>query len=430
MENHERPLGNSASLDSGFRLFSFLKNEVSKLITFPESRSDFRNKYSETHSGCSVAYPELVPRYQNPGGAAPVHGCREEKSMISEDDLKVSELKYRRLFETAQDAILILDGDSGKIIDANPFILDLLGYPLDYFIDKHLWELGFFKDKSLAQDAFIRLKSDGYIRYEDLPLETKTGRSISVEFVSNVYLVGDKKIIQCNIRDITALKRAEDALALANKKLNLLSSITRHDIVNKLNVLEAYFELSRSQAPNSRLQEFIGNEITTTKAIRHLINFAKDYEGMGVKSPVWQDLSSCIQKIIASLSPGKVKVTINGPEVEVFADPLFQKVFYNLIDNALRYGGDHLKTITISPEETDAGLVIAVEDDGMGINASDKEHLFKRGFGKQTGLGLFLSREILSLSGITINENGMPGKGARFEITVPKDGYRFIKKEK
>ncbi len=246
--------------------------------------------------------------------------------------------------------------------------------------------------------------------------------------MSNVYLVGDKKIIQCNIRDITARKRAEDALTLANKKLNLLGSITRHDIVNKLNVLEAYFELSRTQAPNSKLQEYIGNEITTTKAIRNLINFAKDYEGMGVKSPVWQDLSSCIQKIIVSLSPGKVNVNINGPEVEVFADLLFQKVFYNLIDNALRYGGGHLKTITISPEETDAGLVIVLEDDGMGISAADKEHLFKRGFGKQTGFGLFLSREILSLSGITITENSLPGKGARFEITVPKDEYRFIKK--
>ncbi len=173
--------------------------------------------------------------------------------MTPEDDLKVSELKYRRLFETAQDAILILDGDNGKITDANTFILDLLGYPLDYFMGKHLWELGFFKDKTLAQEAFTRLKADGYIRYEDLPLETRAGHSIAVEFVSNVYLVGDKKIIQCNIRDITARKRAEDALALANKKLNLLSSITRHDIVNKLNVLEAYFELSRSQAPNSKI---------------------------------------------------------------------------------------------------------------------------------------------------------------------------------
>src|SRR5208282_4486118 len=122
--------------------------------------------------------------------------------------LNESELKYRRLFETAQDAILILDGDTGEILDANKFIIDMLGYPLDYFIGRHLWELGFIKDKSLAQDAFLKLKSEGYIRYEDLPLETKDGQRMNVEFVSNVYLVGNKKIIQCNIRDITERKHA------------------------------------------------------------------------------------------------------------------------------------------------------------------------------------------------------------------------------
>ena len=131
---------------------------------------------------------------------------------LAQDILNASELRYRRLFETAQDAILILDGDSGEIIDANKFILDLLGYPLEYFVGRHLWELGFFKDKALAKNAFTELKTNGYIRYEDLPLETRDGRSIDVEFVSNVYLVGDRRIIQCNIRDITDRKLAQDIL--------------------------------------------------------------------------------------------------------------------------------------------------------------------------------------------------------------------------
>ncbi len=174
--------------------------------------------------------------------------------------------------------------------------------------------------------------------------------------------------------------------------------------------------------PTAKLQEFIGNEITTVKAIRHLINFAKDYEGMGIQSPVWQDVSSCIRNNIASLPLGNVKVIVNGPQAEVFADLLLQKVFYNLIDNALRYGGSDLKTITISPEETDAGLVIAVEDDGVGISAADKEHLFKRGFGKQTGLGLFLSREILSITGITITENSLPGKVPGLKLPYQRTG--------
>ena len=340
--------------------------------------------------------------------------------------LKATETCYRRLFETAQDGILIIDVETGKIVDANPYILDLLGYPLEYFVGKHLWELGFFKDKSLAQSAFSELKTIGYIRYEDLPLETKDGRSIKVEFVSNVYPVNHHKIIQCNIRDITARKNAESALDLAKRKLNLLSSITRHDILNKLNVLQGYYELSRERVPYSEIQEITKKEITTVQAIRRLISFAKDYEEMGVNAPAWQTVSSCIRKISASLPLNEVKVMTDGPEVDVFADLLLQKVFYNLIDNALTYGGDRLKTITVSSKQKDTGLVIVVEDNGAGISDEDKEHLFTRGFGKQTGLGLFLSREILSLTGITIIESGIPGQGARFEITVPWDGYRFI----
>jgi PAS domain S-box-containing protein len=141
---------------------------------------------------------------------------------VFQDALKISEIRYRRLFETAQDAILILDGDTGEIIDANAFILDMLGYPLEYCIGKHLWELGFIKDKSIAQHTFAELKSKGYIRYEDLPLETKDGRSIDVDFISHVYLAGDKKIFQCNIRDITARRHVRDALVVSEAQYRTL----------------------------------------------------------------------------------------------------------------------------------------------------------------------------------------------------------------
>ncbi|MCX6683894.1 MAG: PAS domain S-box protein [Methanoregula sp.] len=121
-----------------------------------------------------------------------------------------SELRYRRLFETAQDGILILDAESGAIMDANPFILTLIGYTRDEMLGKKLWEIGFIRDKALAEQAAADLKRTGYIRYEDLPLETKDGRAIDVEFVSNVYDVGNKNIAQCNIRDITDRRRAEE----------------------------------------------------------------------------------------------------------------------------------------------------------------------------------------------------------------------------
>src|SRR5687768_8048056 len=138
--------------------------------------------------------------------------------------LEASEARYRRLFETAQDAILILDADgtTGKIMDANPFVIDLLGYSLDELIGKELWEIGLFSDKNESKAAMERLQKDGYIRYEDMPLETKQGKRVEVEFVSNTYLVGDQTVIQCNIRDITERADARRALAASEARYRRL----------------------------------------------------------------------------------------------------------------------------------------------------------------------------------------------------------------
>src|SRR3989339_2015980 len=125
------------------------------------------------------------------------------------ESLQDSEKRYRRLFESAKDGILILDADTGKVVDVNPFLLQLLGYSYDALCGKHIWELGVFKDIAASKDAFQALQDKEYIRYEDLPLETQEGQAIAVEFVSNGYLVDHSKVIQCNIRDITAQKRAK-----------------------------------------------------------------------------------------------------------------------------------------------------------------------------------------------------------------------------
>lgn len=138
---------------------------------------------------------------------------------LYEPSLINSELRYRRLFEAAQDGILILDAETGAITDVNPFLMKMLGYTFQEFVAKRLWEVGAFKDIEASQEAFEALQKNEYNRYENLPLRAKNGRLVQVEFVSNVYWVGQEKVIQCNIRDITDRKQAEEALIKSNALL-------------------------------------------------------------------------------------------------------------------------------------------------------------------------------------------------------------------
>ena len=208
-------------------------------------------------------------------------------------------------------------------------------------------------------------------------------------------------------------------------------SITRHDILNQLTALMGFLELSHEYLDDKKtIVDFLEKEYKAATAIGNQIRFTKDYQDLGVKAPVWQNMNANIRNAVERLPMRAVHVETDSTDPEVYADPLFEKVFYNLIDNALRYGGEQLKNIRVSSHKSNSGLVIVCEDDGVGITDNDKKRLFTRGFGKNTGLGLFFTQEILSITGITITENGTPGKGARFEITVPKSSYRFTSKKK
>src|SRR3989344_6624130 len=134
---------------------------------------------------------------------------KKEPKNTKKEVLSESEIKYRRLFETAHDGILILDSETGQITDVNPYLEKLLGYTKVEFLNKKLWEVGAFKNMKASRDAFRIIQKKGYIRYEDLPLETKSGELIEVEFVSNSYIAGGNLVIQCNIRDITERKRVD-----------------------------------------------------------------------------------------------------------------------------------------------------------------------------------------------------------------------------
>ena len=198
--------------------------------------------------------------------------------------LQFSELRYRRLFETAQDGILILDAGSGKIVDANPFLEKLLGYSKKEFSGKRLWEIGVFNDIVDSKEAFYELQNKGYIRYTDLPLQTKTGGIINVEFISNVYGVDHEKVIQCNIRDITNRKKAEEAIEARTKELESLTKSQEETKKAMLNVMEdlemAKEQIELEKAKDEAMLESIGEGLVAVDTNRKVIVMNKTAENM------------------------------------------------------------------------------------------------------------------------------------------------------
>ena len=225
-------------------------------------------------------------------------------------------------------------------------------------------------------------------------------------------------------RDISEARMAREALLLANKKLNLLADVTRHDILNRLNVLSGYLDLSREQTDDPELLEYYRREREALQEIRRYIAFTAEYQSIGISAPVWQRIEEVAREAAAGLDLGEVALEMQAPDLEVYADPLIVRVFVNLIENSLRHGG-HVTRIRIHPEESESGTIVVYEDDGVGIPSPEKEKIFERGFGQQTGLGLFLGREILAITGLSLRETGEAGRGARFEIAVPPASFRL-----
>jgi PAS domain S-box-containing protein len=221
------------------------------------------------------------------------------------------------------------------------------------------------------------------------------------------------------------LSLAQEAFRQANKKLNLLSRITRHDINNQLTILQGFLKILEMKQPDPFLKEYFRKGADAAESISSIIRFTKEYEEIGVNAPVWQDCRTLLDTASKQVSLGTITMKNDLPAgTEVFADPMIVKVFYNLMDNAVRYGGK-ITNIRFSVQESGDDHLLLCEDDGEGIPADQKEPIFEQGFGRNTGLGLFLAREILGITGITIRETGEPGKGARFEMTMPKEVYRL-----
>jgi len=216
----------------------------------------------------------------------------------------------------------------------------------------------------------------------------------------------------------------ENALQLARNKINLLNTVTFQDIQTAAFSISGYHELLKTYITDKKGISFLERLVAADKKIADTLTFARNYQDMGVSPPRWHTIQQVFVLAISHLDFLHVTRSVHADGLEVYADPLLENVFFQLMQNVL-WHGIHATDVKIWYQEKPDGLILFIEDNGMGIPAEEKQMIFDRGYGKKTGLGLFLVREVLSITGMTIRETGVPGKGARFEITVPKGEYRF-----
>ncbi|MCK9592453.1 MAG: PAS domain S-box protein [Methanoregula sp.] len=224
--------------------------------------------------------------------------------------------------------------------------------------------------------------------------------------------------------NISERKAAEEALRQANKKLNLLSSLTRHDILNKVSVLLGYLDRAKSLAQDPTLLEYLNRLETSTKAIGKLVKFTRDYKDLGMNPPQWFALTDCVNEVTEWINPHSIRLSVDVGEWEIYADSQVSRVFRSIFENA----GVHGKNVTeifVECIKDDRGLTVIIGDNGIGIPEELKKEIFEPGMMRNRGLSLFLAKEILSITGLIIEERGEPGKGARFEIHVPLGCFRI-----
>jgi PAS domain S-box-containing protein len=397
----------------------------------------------------------------------PEGGIAERRRI--EDALKVSEIRYRRLFETAKDGILILDADTGQISDANPYLQDLLGYSLDELIGKRLWEIGTFRDIAASRDAFEELKKKKYIRYEDLPLETKDRQHRNVEFVSNVYRENGSKVIQCNIRDITARHKTEGTLAKASIELehrveertaelvaaNRLMKkmvdegkrteeklrISRERLRNLSGRLHSLLEEERTRI-SREIHDELGQSLTALKLELSVVRRSLASDGQAGHSAKILEIERTANRIIRTvrriateLRPGILDELGVGPAIEWMAkdfrdrtgipckvslqrvdniantvrDTAIFRIVQEALTNIMRHAAASLVSVTLK-RKADA-VILEVRDNGVGI-------LEGQSLGT-TSLGLIGIRERVRLLEGEVAISGKPGRGTLVRVIFP-----------
>ena len=212
-------------------------------------------------------------------------------------------------------------------------------------------------------------------------------------------------------------------------KIDLLFSITRGDILDQLSVIVNYLERAQLKTSTESMQAFFEKTLASVESIRNQIKFVRSLQDLKGPSPVWQSVKKAFWNSVPLISAGTIDISMEMDDIELYADSLLPRVFYNLLANSIQHGEHHLTKIRLSSYVSGESLTLVYEDNGAGIPLNEKEKIFEFGYGRGTGFGLFLVREILGYTGITITENGDPGKGAKFEIVVPKGKFRKAKSE-
>ena len=354
-----------------------------------------------------------------------------------EQSIRESELRWRSIVDGAPFPIVITRESDNIIMLVNQRTLqtfnvttqDLIGKTTDRFYGNHETRetvLDTLQNTEALDDAEMKMKTiDGrefwvYASIRKIHYLDQNALFISFADFTNRKILEDT--LTAKNRELELLS---ESLAETNKKLNLLSSITRHDILNKIQVIATLSEIiTQDNHHDEVLQKRIGMIAQAGNDIQALIEFTGEYQNLGQTAPEWVDITQVLKaREMISIVPG---VTIKTPEraIEIYADPMLRKVFFNLIDNSIRHGG-FITTIHIDTREEGSDLTIIYEDDGNGIPDEEKTLIFTRGYGQNTGLGLFFIREILKMTGMTITETGVLGTGARFVIRVPSGRFRY-----
>jgi PAS domain S-box-containing protein len=370
--------------------------------------------------------------------------------LLADQALVASEAQYRRLFESAQDGILIVDAESGQIRDVNPFLLDLLGFCRDEYLGKKLWEVAAFQDSAASKSAFLELQQKGYIRYDNIPLHSKAGPNVEVEFVSNTYDVGLKKVIQCNIRDITERKHAEVAIQqltadleqrvtlrtaqveALNKELETFNYSVSHDLQAPLRRIDGFvtaLDRACENQPNSHAKELIVEIHTSTEHMTALIQALLKLASLGRSELQCDqvDLTSLAHIIATELQqsdPGRHVEFIIPDGILASGDAaMLRIVMKNLIGNAWKFTGPvdfaRIELGVTYPAGKPAEYFVRDNGGGFDMRYADRLfgafqrlHLAEEFPG--TGIGLATVQRIIHRHGGHIRAESSVGQGATF----------------